>query len=381
MSENDGLWIEVDLDALRHNYREIKKNVLSAARGIIAVVKANGYGHGLLRVGQTLEEEGAACLGVSHLGEGRVLREGGVQCPILVMTPQGQENYPEMIALQLTPTIDRIEDLLALEAAAADMEVAFHLKLNTGMNRFGLNSDEIEAFCKTLRQCPDVRLEAVFSHLATALVKNHPATARQIEDFTAAKQQIEAAIGRPVLAHLANSAAALAYPKSQFDFLRIGTLLYGQYPAAYLSGRLDLKNTWKAKARVLSVRNITPKAAVGYGGDYKVRRRMDLAVLPVGYRDGFGVQPPLNNVTWRIFVRQAFRLLRSFLTKRSANAVVYQGKHLPVIGRIAMQTSVIDVSGTDIQVGTVVEVPMRRIAASAGLKIVYKDAIAKVNES
>ncbi len=374
MSENDGLWVEVDLAALRHNYREIKEKLAASTRGIIAVVKANGYGHGLLRTGLVLEEEGAAYLAVSHLGEGRLLRAGGVQCPILVMTPQRTADYAAMIELALIPTIDRIEDLKALEEIAAGREIAFHLKLNTGMNRFGLNREEIEEFCRLLRQCPDLRLEAVFSHLATALSESHPATTRQIENFAADKRQIEAAIGRPVLAHLANSAGALAYPKSHYDFLRVGTLLYGQYPASYLAGRLDLKNTWAVKARIISTREVKPRAAIGYGGDCKARRKMTLGVLPVGYRDGFGVQPPLNNVTWRIFLRQAFRLFRNFVRKQSANHVLLEGKQLPVIGRIAMQTTIIDIGGTDLKIGDVVEVPMRRIASSPSLQIIYKDA-------
>ncbi len=153
----------------------------------------------------------------------------------------------------------------------------------------------------------------------------------------------------------------------------MGTLLYGQVPAAHFTSGLDLRNTWTAKARLIAIREAKAGDTVGYGGDFKVRRGMKLGVLPVGYRDGFGVQPPLNNVRWRTFMRQALRLLRAAFRRKGANYVLHEGCRLPVVGRIAMQTAMVDIGVAPLQAGDTVEVPMRRTASSPILQTIYKD--------
>ena len=280
---NEDFWIEVNLENLCANYDAVRKTV-GGKKGVMAVVKADAYGHGMVETAKALESHGADYLAVSHFGEGKLLRENGIKMPVLLMTPALPEYYKEIVSLDLMPSLDRMENLKALSQAAGDRSVGFHLKVNTGMNRFGVDCDEIEDLL-------DV--------------------------------------------HLCNSAGAITHPEARWDYVRVGTLLYGQFPAAFLQGTIDLRPTWQAKARILETRQVAPGETVGYGADFRVRSQMRLGVIPVGYHDGFGVQPPLNNVSFKVFVKQGLRLFRGFLRKRPNHQVYYGKKPLPVIGRIA----------------------------------------------
>lgn len=371
---NEDFWIEIDLDNVRRNYREVKSKI-GGRKGVIAVVKADAYGHGLVATAKALEQEQVDILAVSHFGEGRELREQGIKAPILLMTPALPENYGAIVDLDLIPTVDNAANLAALAEAAGAKEYPFHLKINTGMNRFGLDLDAIPEFFKELHKYGNIRLAGVFSHIATALSKDHPQTKQQIANFEAALAVIRSEIDYNFDVHLCNSAAAIACPAARYDYVRVGTVLYGQFPAAYLQGSLSLAHTWQAKARIIEVRQAAAGARVGYSGDYIVKKNQRLGVIPVGYTDGFGIQPPLNNVSWKIFVRQALKLLRSFVRRRPNNVVYFEGKSLAVVGRIAMQTAVISLEHTDAGIGAVVDVPLRRTAVAPSTKKIYKGSV------
>ncbi|MDO4542801.1 MAG: alanine racemase, partial [Bacillota bacterium] len=306
---NEDFWIEVDLDNLRRNYREVKTKI-AGRKGVMAVVKADAYGHGMVETAKALDAEGVDFLAVSHFGEGRELREKGITAPILLMAPAPLGYYPEIVKLRLTVAIDNKETLAALSAAAGDEAYGFHLKINTGMNRFGLNLEELQEFLDTLKKYPNLKIAGVFSHIATALIKDHPQTQKQIDKFEEALKIIRTAIDYNFDVHLCNSAGAIACPQARYDYVRVGTILYGQFPAPYLKGSLELVETWRAKARIIEERRAKTGDRVGYGGDYRLKKDRRLGVIPVGYTDGFGIQPPLNNVSFKIFLRQALNLLR-----------------------------------------------------------------------
>lgn len=365
---NDDLWLEVDLAALRHNYRQVR-DCVGGTKGVIAVVKANAYGHGLVEVARALAEEDVPMLAVSHLAEGVILREAGLALPILLMVPSLPQYYGEIVDHQLTPTVDRRDNLALL--AATGREVAFHLKINTGMNRFGLDEVELPAFLGELSRHDNLRLGGVFSHLASAMRNDDAATDRQIARFERAFNQCRAELGDGIVAHLCNSAGALSKPAARYDYVRVGTLLYGQYPATSFKGQLDLRDTWQAKTRLIETRSLARGEAVGYGGDYVCRRATTVGILPIGYTDGFGTVPPLNNITGKTVLRQSAKLFRNFLLGRANHCVYYRGKSRPVLGRIAMQTTVVDLGDSGGEVGDEVVVPLRRTAVSPSIKIIY----------
>lgn len=371
---NEDFWIEVDLDNIRRNYREIKEKV-GGKKGVMAVVKADAYGHGLVETARALEAEDVDFLAVSHCGEAWELRENGIKAPILMMTPALPSYYPKILDYKIIPALDKKECLAPLSTAAGENEAIFHLKVNTGMNRFGVNIEDISAFLDEMAKYPNVKLAGVFSHIATALMKDHPQTKKQIAIFNEALSLIQQKVSYDFDTHLCNSAAAVSCPQARYDYVRVGTMLYGQFPAAYLNGSLDLRPTWQAKARIIDIRQGKPGDKVGYGGDYALGKAQKLGVIPVGYTDGFGIQPPLNNVTAKIFLRQALKLLRGFIRKRPNNVVYYEKRPLAVIGRIAMQTAVISLDNTDADIGTVVDVPLRRTAVAPTTKKIYKGSV------
>lgn len=371
---NEDFWIEVNLDNIRRNYREVKAKI-SGRKGVMAVVKADAYGHGLVETAKALERENVDFLAVSHFGEGQILRQQGIKAPILLMTPAPAEYYQEIVSLDLIPTVDSKENLKSLSRCAGEKGWGFHLKVNTGMNRFGVNFQDLPEFLEELAQYDNIKLTGVFSHIATALVKDHPQTKEQITLFEDALKVIRSHISYDFDVHLCNSAAALTCPEAHYDYVRVGTILYGQFPAPYLKGTLELADTWQAKARIIEVRSAKAGAKVGYGGDCRLKKDSTLGVIPVGYTDGFGIQPPLNNVSFKIFVRQALKLLRSFARQRPNNVVYYEKKPLAVVGRIAMQTAVISLDNIDAQVGAVVDVPLRRTAVSPSTKKIYKGSV------
>ncbi len=367
---NEDFWIDVNLKNLCANYDAVR-NTVGGKKGVMAVIKADAYGHGMAETAKALEKHGADYLAVSHFGEGKYLREQGITMPVLLMTPALPDYYEEIVSLGLMPSLDCVENLAVLAKAAGGRRMGFHLKVNTGMNRFGLNCDQVGDFLAALPQYPNLYLAGVFSHLPTALLKDHPQTTAQIKKFEAVVAKIKKEIDYDFDIHLCNSAGAICYPDARWDYVRVGTLLYGQFPAAHLKGTMELLPTWQAKARILETREVEPGDTVGYGADFKVREKMRLGVIPVGYSDGFGVQPPLNNVSFKIFVKQGLKLLRSFLRKRPNHQVYYEKKPLPVIGRIAMQTTVISLNNTDAGVGDIVDIPLRRTATAPTIKKNY----------
>lgn len=366
---NDDLWIEVDLDALAHNYRQVRDQI-GGEKGVICVVKANAYGHGLIETARAFATEGAPCLAVSHLGEGRALREAGLTLPILVMVPSLPAYYEELLALNLIPTVDSIDNLAPL-AAAATKDTRFHLKINTGMNRFGLRVKELEDFLATLAEYDQLKLGGIFSHLAHAMKGDNAETSKQVYQFRKAVVACRKTLDYEFDVHLCNSAGAMLLPDARYDYVRVGTLLYGQYPSAEFKGRLELKDTWRARARIIETRSLKKGTAVGYGGDYICRQKMDIGIIPVGYTDGFGTAPPLNNISGKIFFRQSAKLFRNFLSGRANHHVYYEGHALPVLGRIAMQTSTVNLGSSGATANSVVTVPMRRTAVTSDIKIIY----------
>lgn len=358
-------WLEVDLDKLAANLQTAQ-----AAVGVpvIAVVKNDAYGFGAAAAAGAFVEAGAQMLAVTTLDEALELREAAVTAPILVFTPPVDPAEAAYFAeYQLTATLDGERTLAALAAAAP---LACHIKLNTGMNRFGVNLAELPALLAALKEQPQVRLTGLYSHLATALEPDCDFARRQLAEFTQGRDLLAEQGFNNICCHLANSAGALKLPESRFDAVRMGSLLYAQLGLAREYG-LTLAEPFCAKARIAAVRELKKGETVGYGREFTARRAMRVAVLPFGYGDGFGVQPSARPLTVKDSVQTMSRSLGKLALGRAGRYVYYQQQKLPVLGRVAMQNMLVDIGDLPLQPGDILTAPLRRTAASARLPRLY----------
>lgn len=363
------VWVEVDAGALRHNLRQVQSR-LAAGVSLMAVVKANGYGHGCVEASRVLVEAGARYLGVTRLEEALAIREAGISAPILLFAPIQPENADLAVRNDLEMTVVDAQALPGLYAAAQKLgkTARLHIKVDTGMGRLGLPPKEALQLVKAIGEQPGLEAAGIYTHFATAAEKNLDAAHRQLKLFQDLIEEMDAAkIKRPA-AHAANSASFVRVPESHFDMVRVGTLLYGQYPSEHVPRVLDLKPTWKLKARVCQIRELRKGSAVGYGSEYVADKNIRTAVIPVGFADGFTLSPegPIYRQSLAKFAGK--KMCRSL-------SVEVRGRKAGVIGRVGMQLTVIDVTGIEgVSLGDVVVIPAMRIPTSALIARVYVDS-------
>lgn len=358
-------WLQIDLDRLAANLQAVAAAVNSP---VIAVVKNDAYGFGAVPVAQAFVQAGAKMLAVTTLDEAMELREGGIKVPILVFEPPIDTAAALCLAENdLTATVD---GPAAAELLADVGGAACHIKVNTGMNRFGVNVADLPALLDKLAALPTVKVRGMYSHLATALEADTAFAGQQIKAFAEAKQLLLARGCTDVCCHLANSAGAFRFADARFDAVRMGSVLYAQLGLAKQYG-VKLADPFAAKARIAAVRSLHKGQTVGYGREFTAPRDMQVAVIPYGYGDGFGVQPSARPATVKGSVQAAAKNLGKLALGKANRFVYCQGKPLVVLGRVAMQNMLVDITGQSLGVGDVVDVPMRRTAASARLARVY----------
>jgi alanine racemase len=283
-------WVEIDLGALSHNVQQLVK-FLSPRTQLMAVVKADAYGHGAVTVAKTALEAGASWLGVATVPEGIQLREEGIKAPILIL---GAINTPEQIQAsanwQLQPTLcspkQALEFSNTLENINNHSSLPVHIKLDTGMSRLGTNWQEAADFVQLVQGLPHLDIISIYSHLATADSADVTVMSEQHKRFEEAIVQIKAkGIKIPSL-HLANSAATLTDSRLHYDMVRVGLAIYGVYPATHLQNQIKLQPVLQLKARVTQVKIIAAGTGVSYGHNYTAYEEMRLAVVGIGYADG-----------------------------------------------------------------------------------------------
>ncbi|MBN2469614.1 MAG: alanine racemase [Anaerolineae bacterium] len=314
-------WIEVDLDAIAHNVRAIKAHV-GPDTAVMAVVKANAYGHGALPVALAALHGGAERLAVARVEEGLQLRAAGVSAPVLVMGYTPPAVMAAAIQARLTVTITEY-DVLQAVAEAAQRQAAtarVHVKLDTGMGRFGLLPEEAVSFLQRAAETPGVMLEGVFTHFAAADALDKAYTQAQFAVFQEVLALAEKAGLAIPLRHVANSAATLDLPAMHLDAVRPGIAIYGLHPSDESRPPFTLKPALALKSRVARVRTLPQGASISYGRTYITPRAMPVALIPVGYGDGYP------------------RLLSS------RGAVLINGRHCPILGRVCMDQFVVDIT-------------------------------------
>lgn len=328
-------WADVSLSNLRANFRAIQDHVGKAVT-VCAVVKADAYGHGAVECALALQDEGTTWLGVTSLDEAIPLREAGITAQILLMTGFSRGEEDDVVRFGLTPTIWDAAQIELLEIAASKFgsrpdqrTQPLHLKIDTGMGRLGGALEELPQICSALQSSQHLILEGVSTHLACSEVVDSESTQKQLRRFEEAQQiLIREGFNAPLL-HVANSSAIISRPESWKQMVRPGLALYGYHlpfekdgkPASNQFSSLPIKPALTWKTRILSLREIKAGHALGYGGTFTTKAAAKIAVLPVGYADG--------------------------LNRRLSNRgrVIVKGQYAPIVGRISMDLTLIDVTG------------------------------------
>ncbi len=275
----------IDLDALAWNFRQLKAY---ARAEVLAVVKADAYGHGAVPCARRLEREGAGFLGVALTEEGLELRGAGVETPILVLGGAYGDRFDLLVGHDLTPVVFRPEHLEGLAAAARALgrEAVAHLKLDTGMGRIGVQPEDLPAFLDAAKS-HGVVLEGLATHFANADLADSALTARQVERATAAATLMrERGLG-PRWLHLANSAATVAKPDAHGSLVRPGIMLYGEMPSPRFSGEISLRPVLRWTTAITHLKTVPEGTPISYGSRWTAPRPSVIATLPVGYADGY----------------------------------------------------------------------------------------------
>jgi alanine racemase len=314
-------WAEIDLDAIAHNARELKR-LIGEKTGLMAVVKANGYGHGAVPVAEVALDNGASSLAVHRTLEGVQLRQAGITAPVLIMGYTLPAEAETIVRWDLTPTVNTLEQAQALSAAALHQEkvLPIHVKVDTGLGRFGLLPDEVVDFVRAISKLPGLTLEGLYTHFAMADAADKAYTLQQFEVYLEVVKRLEGAGFTIPIQHVANSAATLYLPETHLDMVRCGITLYGLLPSDEVKPTISMRPAMALKSRVARVRTLPTGSSISYGCTYTTTEPTRVALVPVGYGDGY------------------HRLISN------RGQVLICGRRAPIVGRVCMDQFVVKVS-------------------------------------
>ena len=281
------VWVEIDLEAIRHNIRTLDE--ASPGAEVMGVVKGYAYGHGNPQSAIAMLQGGATRLGVARVAEGVHLRDAGITAPIHLLTEPPHSAAPLMVEHELTATVYTVPFATALSqaAGAGGRTAKVHLKVDTGMHRVGVAPGDAVAIASSIRELDGIDLEGVWSHLAVADVKDHPFTRTQIEVYRSVLSDLEKAGIEIRLRHLANSAATMSDTQTHFDLVRCGIAAYGLWPSIDLLDVLELRPALQLKAKVTLSKLVGAGEGVSYGLGYTVHDPSRIVTLSAGYADGY----------------------------------------------------------------------------------------------
>ncbi len=316
------IWIEIDLDAVAQNVKNIKQ-LIGEKKELMAVVKGNAYGHDILEVSSVVLNNGATRLAVARLEEGIFLRKAGITVPVLILGLTLKQQAELLVSYNITPTVCEYEmiEKLSESAIKEDKVVKVHLKVDTGMGRIGIFSHDILGFIKRIRALKNVEIEGIFTHFSVADEKDKTYTEKQFRKFMGVLNALEKEGIRIPIKHLGNSATLLDLPHMWLDLVRPGISIYGLYPSTEVQKTIKLIPAHSFKTRIVFLKELSMGKSIGYGRTYTTnQRRTKVASLPLGYADGYN------------------RLLSN------QGEVLVRGSRFPVIGRICMDQTMIDVT-------------------------------------
>lgn len=315
-------WAEINLDNLKNNIKEIRR--VTESKDIIAVIKADGYGHGALDIAPTLLENGATRIAVAVISEAVELREGGINCPIMILGFTPPTFADELIDYDIEQTVFTYDLAKALSDAAVkkNRTAKIHIALDTGMGRIGFLPDEkgVEEVYK-ISKLPNIILEGLFSHFAAADEKDKEYTNQQVEKYNWFYNRLLEKHVKINIRHVANSAAIIDMPELHYDAVRPGIILYGYYPSEEVNKeKINLKPVMTLKTNIVHIKTMEPGMCISYGRKFRTERRSIIATIPIGYADGYT----------RLLFHKA--------------KVIINGKFAPVVGRICMDQCMVDVT-------------------------------------
>ena len=316
-------WAEINLDALQHNLETIRTYV-GADKKVILVVKADAYGHGGVQVARIAQKQGVAMLGVATLHEGIELRNAGITIPILILGPSLTDEIEEIVTFGLRPTVCDYEfaQRFGRINQTSKSPVPVHVEVDTGMGRTGVRVDAAHDFLMQLADTPGIEIEGVFTHFPDCDTEDKTFARQQTERFSKLIKSLEASGVSLPIRHAANSAGVLSLPESHLDAVRPGLMAFGLHPP-HSETRLQLRPVMMLKSRIVQLREFEKGESVGYGRSYVIRQRSLLAAVPVGYGHGYG---------WQLSNR---------------GSVLVGGKRVPILGRVSMDITMVDVSGVN----------------------------------
>lgn len=321
------VWAEIDLAALRHNIAVIRR-ALDARTRILAVAKADAYGHGALPVAWTALEAGCAMIGVGDSGEALQLREGGIPGPILILGAIVEEEIHKVVQYDISVTVHSADllPLLDQEARRRNRRLRVHLKIDTGMARLGASPARALDVARAVLDCPNLLLEGVSTHLASAF--NADSVRDQLDQFRSAIDELAGDGIHPPILHAANSAGLFTCPEAHFDMVRPGIALYGMDPGPFARLGLNLKPVLSLRTQIAYLKGVGADVPIGYEGRHRTTRPTRIATCPVGYNDGYPYQ----------------------LSGRGE--AIVRGHRVPVVGNVTMDYIMLDLSeAPDAEVG------------------------------
>lgn len=325
-------WAEISLDNIAHNIREIRR-ITGKSAEIMGVVKADAYGHGVMEVAKTLLENGASRFAVSMLDEAIQLRRAGIEVPILILGYTDPRRANEIIENDVTQSVfsHDLAQALSDEAVRQGKKVKIHIKIDTGMSRIGfLPGYNAVKNVVEISRLPNIIIEGLFTHFATADEKNREYTNTQFERFMSICCELQRIGIHIPVKHCANSAAIIEYPEMHLDMVRPGIILYGMYPSDDVNkAKIDLKPAMTLKANVIMVKEVEKNTSISYGRIFTTGRTSKIATIPIGYADGFN------------------RMLSN------KGKVLINGEFAPVVGRVCMDQCMVDITdiGSSVEVG------------------------------
>lgn len=308
---------EINLSAIAHNLQSVQRIVKN--RPIIAVVKANAYGHGAVVVSKKLLELGVSHLAVAFASEARELRASGIDSPILVLFDHGDNR--EYFDLDLIPVVSSLDTAsrLSEESEKRTKGMKIHVKIDTGMGRLGLHGNDVIQNIMKISDMPGLEITGIMSHFSEADLSDRSYALLQLKRFNAIRNELTKRIGNPVMAHIANSAAVMTFEYAHLDAVRPGIMLYGCPPFHGNPGQ-DLIPAMTIKARIIDIRHLPEGTPISYCRTFVTKRPSRIGVLAMGYADGFN----------RLFSNNA--------------QVLVKGQKVPVVGRVCMDLTMIDLT-------------------------------------
>lgn len=363
-------WVEVDKSAIKHNLFEVK-NKLKPTR-VLAVVKANAYGHGSVEVARLLLAEGIDYLGVALAEEAIILRDNGIEAPILILGPVMSEALPKLIELNCTLTISNVKQIddINQEAIKINKKANIHLNINTGMNRYGINPSDVPNFLIRIKKAKNVNLEGVYTHFPQA--ENESITKRQFALFTREVDKIKSFIDYDLIMHCANSIAAVKYKEMHLDMIRIGSLLFGQ---SRVQSNLNLKKSWQLKSKIINIIDVNKGEGIGYDKEFTAEKDMKVAIVPLGFHHGVSMWPNHTSVSLKTAVKNIVKeILKFSRASRAIESALVGTREANYVGKTGMEHLALDITDLeDVKIGDVVDLRIIQTAVNQIIPIVYKE--------